>query len=69
MIIEGPNCLGLVNYVDGVALTFVETPALALGNIRKLGSIVLRAGAMAGVLGVMLSRHSPRYFVFDLDRQ
>ena len=32
MVIEGPNCLGLVNYVDGIALTFVETPAIALGS-------------------------------------
>ena len=30
MVIEGPNCLGMVNYVDGVPLTFVETPAIAL---------------------------------------
>ena len=39
MVIEGPNCLGMVNYVDGIALTFVETPALALA--LALGS---RAG-------------------------
>jgi hypothetical protein len=25
MVIEGPNCLGLVNHVDNAALTFVET--------------------------------------------
>ena len=26
MVIEGPNCLGMVNYVDGIPLTFVVTP-------------------------------------------
>src|SRR5271170_8128510 len=26
MILEGPNCLGMVNFVDGVPLTFVLTP-------------------------------------------
>lgn len=57
MAIEGPNCLGLVNYVDRVALTFVETPATALGDGPGIG-IVSQSGAMAAVLGVMLSsRH------------
>ena len=54
MVIEGPNCLGLVNYVDGVALTFVETPAVALGERPGIG-IVSQSGAMAAVLGVMLT--------------
>jgi acyl-CoA synthetase (NDP forming) len=54
MMIEGPNCLGCVNYVDGVALTFVETPALALANEPGIG-IVSQSGAMAAVLGVMLT--------------
>lgn len=54
MVIEGPNCLGCVNYVDGVALTFVETPALALGGRPGIG-IVSQSGAMAAVLGVMLT--------------
>jgi acetate---CoA ligase (ADP-forming) len=54
MVIEGPNCLGMVNYVDNVALTFVETPALALGERRGIG-IVSQSGAMACVLGVMLT--------------
>ena len=26
MVVEGPNCLGMINYVDGVPLTFVEMP-------------------------------------------
>ena len=50
MVIEGPNCLGLVNYVDGVALTFVETPAVRLRSGRGIG-IVSQSGAMAVVLG------------------
>ena len=54
MLIEGPNCLGFVNYVDGVALTFVETPALVLGSEPGIG-IVSQSGAMAAVLGVMLT--------------
>lgn len=54
MIIEGPNCLGLVNYVDGIALTFVETPANALGGRPGIG-IVSQSGAMAAVVGVTLA--------------
>jgi acyl-CoA synthetase (NDP forming) len=54
MVIEGPNCLGLVNYVDGIALTFVETPAIALGNRPGVG-IVSQSGAMAAVVGVTLT--------------
>lgn len=53
MVIEGPNCLGLVNYVDGVALTFVETPPLRLGQGAGVG-IVSQSGAMAVVLGTTL---------------
>ena len=54
MLIEGPNCLGLVNYVDGVALTFVETPAIALGNRPGIG-VISQSGAMAAVVGVSLT--------------
>ncbi len=54
MVIEGPNCLGLVNYVDGIALTFVETPAIALGNRAGIG-IISQSGAMAAVVGVTLT--------------
>src|ERR1700735_3582433 len=48
MVIEGPNCLGLVNYVDGIALTFVETPAIDLGS-RPGIAIISQSGAMAAV--------------------
>jgi acyl-CoA synthetase (NDP forming) len=53
MVIEGPNCLGLVNYLDGVPLTFVETPALRLDGKAGIG-IVSQSGAMAVVLGTLL---------------
>ena len=54
MAIEGPNCLGLVNYVDGVPLTFVETPPLKLGE-RDGIAIVSQSGAMAVVLAAGLT--------------
>jgi len=53
MIIEGPNCLGLVNYVDGVPLTFVGAPARRLEGKPGIG-IVSQSGAMAVVLGTVL---------------
>jgi acyl-CoA synthetase (NDP forming) len=52
MVIAGPN--GLVNHVDRVALTFVETPAIALNGAQGIG-IVSQSGAMAAVLSVMLT--------------
>ena len=53
MVVEGPNCLGLVNYVDRIPLTFVETNAVPPGGRRAIG-IVSQSGAMAAVLGTML---------------
>lgn len=53
MVVEGPNCLGLVNYVDRIALTFVETNAVPPAGKRAIG-IVSQSGAMAAVLGTML---------------
>ena len=54
MVIEGPNCLGLVNHVEGVALTFVQTPSIPLGERPGVG-IVSQSGAMACVLGTILA--------------
>lgn len=54
MVVLGPNCLGLVNYVDGIALTFVETPSIPLAGRQGIG-IVSQSGAMAAVLSVMLT--------------
>ena len=56
MIIEGPNCLGMVNAVDGVALTFVTTPKLEFRGPRGVG-IISQSGAMAAVLGVAFRSH------------
>lgn len=53
MVVEGPNCLGLVNYVDRIPLTFVETNAVSPGDRRAIG-ICSQSGAMAAVLGTML---------------
>ena len=56
MIIEGPNCLGMVNGIDGVALTFVLTPPEKLNEQKGL-AVVSQSGAMAAVLGVSLRKH------------
>ncbi|MQP64679.1 CoA-binding protein [Niveispirillum sp. SYP-B3756] len=53
MVVEGPNCLGLVNYLDGAFLTFTDVPAIRLGD-RKGVAIVSQSGAMAAVLSVGL---------------
>ena len=53
LVVEGPNCLGMTNYVDGIALTFVETPPERLGDRPGVG-IVSQSGAMAVVLGTTL---------------
>jgi acetate---CoA ligase (ADP-forming) len=56
MIVEGPNCLGLVNYVDGIPLTFVLTEVRRTGG-RPGVAVVSQSGAMAAVLGVSLTSH------------
>ncbi|MDG5489685.1 acetate--CoA ligase family protein [Sphingomonas sp. BGYR3] len=53
MVIEGPNCLGLVNHAARIPLTFVETLLPAPGAGAGVG-IVSQSGAMAAVLGTML---------------
>lgn len=54
MVVEGPNCLGMTNFIDRVPLTFVETDAVPLRDRRGIG-IVSQSGAMACVLGTTLS--------------
>lgn len=55
MIIEGPNCLGFVNYVDGIPLTFaVEEPHSVTGRAI---AIVSQSGAMATAIRAALQSH------------
>ena len=54
MVVEGPNCLGMTNFIDCVPLTFVETNAAPLGDRPGIG-IVSQSGAMACVLGTTLA--------------
>jgi len=56
MIIEGPNCLGMVNYVAGIPLTFVRTETGAVQTGERV-AIVSQSGAMAAVLAVNLQHH------------
>ncbi len=56
MAVEGPNCLGFVNYIGGVALTFVSTPRQETFVGDGLG-IISQSGAIAAVLGVSLRYH------------
>jgi acyl-CoA synthetase (NDP forming) len=56
MLIEGPNCLGLVNNVDSVALTFSVAKPFRLGDRSGIG-IVSQSGAMASVLRAALNAH------------
>lgn len=61
MLIEGPNCLGMINYRDRVPLTFVEVgmrPEAASGTVaandRAIG-LVSQSGAMMAVLCTTLA--------------
>jgi acyl-CoA synthetase (NDP forming) len=54
MAVLGPNCLGTVNNLDGVALTFVAAPLARPAGGRGV-AIVSQSGAMATVLGTTLA--------------
>lgn len=56
MVIEGPNCLGIVNAVEGIPLTFVTTRPTFRSHAAGI-AIVSQSGAMAAVLGVSLRAH------------
>jgi acyl-CoA synthetase (NDP forming) len=51
IIVEGPNCLGMVNYRDGVPLTFVVTPPQEPTELAG-AAIISQSGALAAVLAV-----------------
>ena len=59
MVVEGPNCLGLVNFRDRIPLTFIELPEPRAEGDRRVG-IVSQSGAMAAVLATtMIAREVP----------
>ncbi|TKD49895.1 acetate--CoA ligase family protein [Sphingomonas baiyangensis] len=59
MVVEGPNCLGLVNFVDNVPLTFIEMPPVRVEGDARV-AIVSQSGAMAAVLATtMIAREVP----------
>ena len=59
MIVEGPNCLGLVNFRQNIPLTFIEMPPTRAEGDRRVG-IVSQSGAMAAVLATtMIAREVP----------
>jgi acyl-CoA synthetase (NDP forming) len=51
--LQGPNCLGTINYVDGVPLMFGVAPFELLGD-RKGVAVVSQSGAMASAVRVAL---------------
>lgn len=53
MAVAGPNCLGHINFVDGIPLTFSACAPAPLGGRRAIG-IVSQSGAMASVLRAAL---------------
>jgi acyl-CoA synthetase (NDP forming) len=62
MVVEGPNCLGMVNYLDGIPLTFVMTPPQEKRDIPG-AAILSQSGALAAVIAVnMLHHHIPLTF-------
>lgn len=56
MSLEGPNCLGMVNYVDGIPLTFVVTPPQARTD-HPGAAILSQSGALAAVIAVNMRHH------------
>jgi len=59
MVVEGPNCLGLVNFRDRIPLTFIQLPEAKATGARHVG-IVSQSGAMAAVLATtMIARDVP----------
>jgi len=53
LALQGPNCLGMINYVDGVPLSFGVAPFEALGK-RDGVAVVSQSGAMASAVRVAL---------------
>jgi len=59
ILVEGPNCLGMVNYVDSVPLTFVVTPPQTKSD-EPGTAIISQSGALAVVVAVNMRKHEIR---------
>jgi acyl-CoA synthetase (NDP forming) len=57
MVIEGPNCLGMVNYIDRIPLTFVMTPPQPATEVPG-AAILSQSGALAAVIAVNMRHHA-----------
>ncbi|HEX3985844.1 MAG TPA: acetate--CoA ligase family protein [Acidobacteriaceae bacterium] len=57
MVIEGPNCLGMVNYAAGIPLTFVMTATGSANGEAPGVGVISQSGALAAVLAVNLQHH------------
>lgn len=56
MVLEGPNCLGMVNYGEGIPLTFVVTPPQPRAEAAG-AAILSQSGALAAVIAVNMRHH------------
>ena len=56
IVIEGPNCLGMVNYADSIPLTFVAT-APQTRRAKSSAAILSQSGALAAVVAVNMRHH------------
>jgi len=56
IVLEGPNCLGMVNYLDRIPLTFVVTPPQDPESVAG-AAIVSQSGALAAVIAVNMRQH------------
>lgn len=56
IILQGPNCLGMVNYVDRIPLTFVNTTLQEKAEAPG-AAIISQSGALAAVIAVNMRHH------------
>ena len=56
MLLEGPNCLGMVNYIERIPLTFVVTPPQEK-RPESGAAIISQSGALAAVIAVNMRHH------------
>ena len=57
ILIEGPNCLGMVNYIDRIPLTFVVTPLPDRAALQGT-AIISQSGALAAVIAVNMRHYA-----------